>query len=270
VRHEQKRGKVVLVRHTAVAARYAGLCYGQSDVELSSLGQAQSLELATALARLPVARVIHSGLQRTKFLAEKLGVLLGIAPECSESVRERSFGAWELRDWEEIYRLTGDEMLRMVTEPATYRPGGGETTNEMRDRVVAFVNSLDETGVIVIVTHGGPIAAVAGTHQRLPLSEWLALIPPLGGTVTIEDKTNDVVVGSGWKAKLPDHSTHKYLKALMAPWRIIRAAPPAPPVRGPPGLLQEVRDLLGGATSSAAFCCLSVERFSGSSEWLTV
>jgi broad specificity phosphatase PhoE len=76
-------------------------------------------------------------------------------------------------------------MLRMLTDPVTYRPGGGETTLEMRNRVTDFVASLPRLGVIVLVTHGGPIAAVSGTLQKHPVSDWASLIPTLGEYITI-------------------------------------------------------------------------------------
>jgi broad specificity phosphatase PhoE len=48
----------------------------------------------------------------------------------------------------------------MFTAPEDFRPGGGETTAELSTRSVAAWHALPEQGLVVVVTHGGPIAAV--------------------------------------------------------------------------------------------------------------
>jgi len=101
-------GTLILVRHTAVAERYASVCYGRSDVELSREGTRHSRELAEQLAVRPVTRVVHSGLKRAAILAEALAERLGIAAECSPSLQERDFGDWELLRWSDIHRRCGE------------------------------------------------------------------------------------------------------------------------------------------------------------------
>ena len=74
----------------------------------------------------------------------------------------------------------------MISEPATFRPGGGETTLEMRDRVLSWQQSIPRDGLTVAVTHGGPIAALLGTLRNLPVAGWVDLIPAEGTWVEIE------------------------------------------------------------------------------------
>lgn len=181
--------RILLVRHCEVDERYKPLCYGQSDVELSELGIQNSAQLAHRLAAemrgasMAKKFVHHSGLSRSRLLAETLAQLLGITAEVSHLLRERNYGAWELRCWEELYAETGDAMLGTIREPATWRPPGGETTFAMRDRVLSWYNALPADGFIVAVTHGGPIAALLGTKRGLSVDAWLRLIPTVG-TIT--------------------------------------------------------------------------------------
>ena len=63
-------GELILIRHAAVSERYHGRCYGRSDVELSLAGERHSEELSQFFATRPVSRILHSGLQRTRFLAD--------------------------------------------------------------------------------------------------------------------------------------------------------------------------------------------------------
>lgn len=177
---------LLLIRHPQVDRRLEGICYGRSDVALSDEGRQQSFRLARRFARLPIGNIFHSGLQRTTFLAAHLGVLTGIPPQRSDALAERDFGSWELQTWDEIYRREGDAMLKMITEPDAFRPGGGETTSELADRVWNWYRERQTSGLTVAVTHGGPIAACLGRHRRLPIAEWAKLIPACGTHVWMD------------------------------------------------------------------------------------
>jgi broad specificity phosphatase PhoE len=177
---------LILVRHGPVADRYLGLCYGRSDVELSPQGEVRSRELAETLAALPIDRIIHSGLARTSYLAGHLGDRLGMPTFRAEALRERDFGCWELRPWDDLYREYGEVILKTVSEPGTFRPGAGETTYELRNRVLDWFRGIPRNGLSVAVTHGGPIAVLLGTLGDLPVEAWPGLIPPQGQWVSID------------------------------------------------------------------------------------
>jgi broad specificity phosphatase PhoE len=172
--------ELLLVRHTAVAKQYQTVCYGASDVELSPAGKLHADQLANELAERPIARIIHSGLQRTRYLAERLADRLSLPLEEQPKFRERNFGSWELRPWEEIYNETGDDMLKMISEPDNFRPGGAETTREFSDRIQSAIAEIDPDGLTIVIAHGGPIAALRGMQQQKPIADWLTLIPAYG------------------------------------------------------------------------------------------
>ncbi len=180
-----KGSRLILIRHGEVDHRYRGVCYGQSDIGLSPRGEQQSQDLVERLADVVVTQIVHSGLTRTQQLAELLSMRLGVSPSCCEALKERHYGDWELKNWDEIFAEHGDDMNRLITEPATYRPSGGETTYELRDRVVAWYQQLHAKQVTIAVTHGGPIAALLGTLQKRPVAEWLNLIPDVGSLTVI-------------------------------------------------------------------------------------
>jgi broad specificity phosphatase PhoE len=179
---------LVLVRHAPVAERYRSLCYGRSDVELDETGLHMSRAVARQLAPYSHADIVHSGLLRTRVIAEFLAAECDVKPRCCPELQERDFGEWEMRPWNALFAAHGDEMLRMVTEPETFRPGGGETTLEMRDRVVGWCDALPEDRLTIAITHGGPIAALLGTWRNLPVAEWIGLIPACGETIWVEGR----------------------------------------------------------------------------------
>jgi broad specificity phosphatase PhoE len=178
---------VLLVRHPPVADDYRGVCYGSTDVPLGGDGPARVREIvADLLAHGPITHLFHSGLARCAAVADAVAVSSGVTPVADVRLRERCFGTWELRRWEDIHADTGDAMMGMVTDPGVWRPPGGETTFELRDRVLDWYAELPDAGRIVAVTHGGPIAALVGTLLQLPATEWLRMIPRCGAIVPLE------------------------------------------------------------------------------------
>ena len=174
--------QVLLVRHTEVARAWKGRCYGQSDMGLSRAGAAHARELAGALAGWRPERVVHSGLRRAAILGESVAALAGVVPQADTAWQERDFGCWEGRSWASIYRETGSAMDGMIDDPDGFRPGGGETTTAFAARALTAFHGLPGERTMVI-THGGPIAAIAGSLKGLPPRDWLALVPALGGSL---------------------------------------------------------------------------------------
>lgn len=173
---------VLLVRHTKVARAWHARCYGASDVPLSREGRAAIAELAARLAAERPRWVIHSGLIRTCLLAERVAKLAGCQLDENAAWRERDFGSWEGMSWNAIYRHSGNAMDGMIDAPDDFRPGGGETTSELATRTARAWESLPG-GNGIVITHGGPIAALLGQRRRLPVTAWPHLVPAQGGVV---------------------------------------------------------------------------------------
>jgi broad specificity phosphatase PhoE len=162
---------VLLVRHTEVRLSWKHRCYGRSDVALSRTGRRHALELAARLAQEPITTIIHSGLARAALLAGLLAKLKHVEPIIESRWRERDFGEWEGRTWNAIWRETGNAMDGMLSSPRHFRPGGGETTSELAERSIAAWRALPRAGLVVVITHGGPIAAVRAMRAGAPLGD---------------------------------------------------------------------------------------------------
>ncbi len=175
---------VLLVRHTQVAMRWQGRCYGQSDMGLSRAGAIHAQEVAQSVADWRPDMVIHSGLTRARILADHIGRRTGLRPLAMPIWQERDFGSWEGQSWAAIFRATGNAMDGMIDAPAHFRPGGGETTVELSQRAMAAFAALP-IGRIAVITHGGPIAAILGTINGLPVKDWPSLVPQPGATVAL-------------------------------------------------------------------------------------
>ncbi|WP_017671488.1 histidine phosphatase family protein [Blastomonas sp. AAP53] len=176
--------QVLLVRHTQVALAWRGRCYGHSDMGLSRAGAAHARILARQLAQWAPDVVLHSGLRRTRILAEAIAAFTGLPAQADPAWMERDFGDWEGRSWAAIWRETGNAMDGMIDDAEAYRPGDGETTMEMAARAIAAWQSLPARRALVI-THGGPIAAIIATRQGTPVTDWPRLVPATGACLEL-------------------------------------------------------------------------------------
>ncbi len=178
-------GWLLMVRHTDVHDNLRGVCYGASDVELSPEGIAHIETLKLDLAVLQPTHVVHSGLSRTRQLAEAVALKLNLQPNYDPRITEFNFGEWELRRWEEIH-AEGHDIARLIHEPATFSGPGGETLHAMRDRVLAWYGELPKHARILAVSHGGPISVLVGTLADAPPHAWPTLVPACGEHIRID------------------------------------------------------------------------------------
>ena len=183
--------RLFLQRHPPVDLRYKGICYGAADVELAPGWESLADTVIDGWSEGLPDRVIHSDVSRTRDPAEYAGRRWNIPVGSDPRLREVSLGAWELRSWDAIYAETGSTMDRILAEPDSFAPPDGETLFVLRDRVMAAITDLARQAPVanwsslLIVTHGGPIAAIRGTLAGQPAKDWPALIPACGEIVSL-------------------------------------------------------------------------------------
>ena len=178
--------RLLLLRHTAVAPRWAGTCYGRHDVGLGLAGRRHAQYLAATLELDGFRRVVASPARRARLLGGLLARRLATRLEIEPRLAERDFGAWERRSWDAIWQETGSAMDGMIESPGAFRPGGGETTDELAARVRAWFDALPGTCAVVAVAHGGPIAALVGGLAGEPPRDWLRRVPAPGEGLLLE------------------------------------------------------------------------------------
>ncbi|HSB30940.1 MAG TPA: histidine phosphatase family protein [Candidatus Sulfobium mesophilum] len=105
-----------------------------------------------------LSAVYCSDLSRAVKSAEIIAAPYGLAPVKMPELRERSFGIWEGMTFTEIKEQFPDEFEAWADNPVAHSPVGGESTLEVKERVV---KALDEIltrhagGNIAIIAHGG-------------------------------------------------------------------------------------------------------------------
>lgn len=146
-------------------------------------------DLVERLSRFQPDFIIHSGLSRTRQIAESLAQRLNLEATAEPLWRERDFGQWEGLSWQHIWRETGHAMDGMMSDPAGFHPGQtGETTVEMVRRTWAAMRQIPATKRTIVIGHGGPIAAARLLADRLRFEHLAKLIVPTASHVCINSK----------------------------------------------------------------------------------
>jgi alpha-ribazole phosphatase len=102
--------------------------------------------------------VYCSDLSRAIRSAGIIAETYGLTPVKIPGLRERSFGAWEGMTFTEIKEKFPAEFEAWALNPLRHSPVGGETTEEVKERVVKALDLLlrnHEGDSIAVVAHGG-------------------------------------------------------------------------------------------------------------------
>ena len=163
------RGLIYAARHPRPALS-ARICLGRTDVPPAESAEAGAEAL---LARLslpdwePLARIVSSPLRRAREVAQALARLTGARLHADDRLTDTEFAAWEGRAWTAIPRA---ELDAWAADPLGYRPGGGESLQQVLDRVrrawTGLASSADAT---LVVTHAAPIRCLLHVAQSVPL-----------------------------------------------------------------------------------------------------
>ncbi|HAF00865.1 MAG TPA: alpha-ribazole phosphatase [Methylophilaceae bacterium] len=157
--------KLTLVRHTALQVS-AGICYGQSDIDVAATFHEEIQRLQHKLANTSFHGVYASPLQRCSKLALALN-MTQVAHD--ERLKELHFGDWEMQAWDDIPRNVFDDWAQNY---ASVAPPNGETFSELQQRGIAFLNDMLQAHAgheVLVITHGGMIRALIAHVLNMPL-----------------------------------------------------------------------------------------------------
>jgi probable phosphoglycerate mutase len=155
--------QILFIRHGETDWNRIKRIQGHIDIPLATTGIEQAQRLAQRLAdeaaqgkRLDA--IYSSDLQRAQQTAQPIATALGLPLQLREGLRERSYGAFEGYDRDQIAERYPDEFEYWQTRDGGFAPPDGES---MR----AFYHRVMETVTPIVAAHpGGRIACVA--HGR--------------------------------------------------------------------------------------------------------
>lgn len=195
--------RLVLLRHGETDHNAGLRMQGQLDVGLNARGREQAATVARKLASLHPELVISSDLARAADTAAAVAAAAGLDVHHDVRLRETLLGQWQGLTHTEVEEHTpgGFPVWR---SDALYRPPGGETRVEVAERGAAVVDELpDGPATVVLVAHGGLVAAVTARLLELPVARW-AVIGGLGNTRWAELVPRVVDGRAGWRLEAWD------------------------------------------------------------------
>ena len=179
--------RLVMLRHGQTDFNLGSRMQGQLDTDLSELGRAQAVAAAEVLGKLQPLRIVSSDLRRAYHTAVMLGERTGLQVRVDQRLRETHLGDWQGLTHTQVDAEAPGARLAW-REDATWAPHGGESRVGVAARSVPLVAELvsgepewgdagEPERPVVLVAHGGLIAALSAAVLKLPVANW----PILGG-----------------------------------------------------------------------------------------
>jgi probable phosphoglycerate mutase len=178
-----------MLRHGQTEYNAGRRMQGQLDTDLSELGREQAGVAAEALAKHQPLRIVSSDLRRALDTAVALGERSGVRVEVDPRLRETHLGDWQGLTHLEVDAAAPGARLAW-RDDARWAPHGGESRVDVAARSRPLVAELvagqpewgsdrhgEQDRPVVLVAHGGLIAALTADLLGLPVDNW----PVLGG-----------------------------------------------------------------------------------------
>lgn len=178
--------RLVMLRHGQTEYNAGSRMQGQLDTDLTELGRAQASAAAEILAKRQPLLIVSSDLRRAYDTATALGERSGLPVEVDTRLRETHLGDWQGLTHTDVDGIAPGARLAW-RDDARWAPHGGESridvANRSRPLVAELVDNHPEWGIdepdrpVVLVAHGGLIAALTAALLDIPVDNW----PILGG-----------------------------------------------------------------------------------------
>ncbi len=179
--------RLVMLRHGQSEFNAESRMQGQLDTVLSDLGRIQAVTVAEQLSKLQPLLIVSSDLRRAYDTAVVLGEYTGLPVRVDVRLRETHLGDWQGSTRAEV-DAAAPGARRAWRADARWAPHGGESRVDVARRSTPLITELvageprwgaadEPERPVVLVAHGGLIAALTAALLRLPVDNW----PVLGG-----------------------------------------------------------------------------------------
>jgi len=180
---------LLLVRHGNTKGNSAARFWGHTDVELNATGTAQAERLADRLAGEKIDSIYCSTLRRAsataKIIASRHQIEVATCPELLET----NFGRVEGLTFNEIGHRYPELVSAWPTREPSFRFPGGESVNDLNQRVVKFYDLLkkhtpEET--VLVVAHSGVLRLLLCHLLQIDIWHWRQLRIDLASLSIVE------------------------------------------------------------------------------------
>ena len=160
---------LTLLRHAQSSANLKGVLAGRIEgISLSPAGLEQAQQLANSLSTTNFSSIYVSPLQRCQETVAPLLKAKKQRANKSREIIEMDYGMWSGKKLSLLAKKK--EWASIQSAPSHFRFPQGESFEEMRSRVIAFIESKRlDGGEILVVTHGDVIKVVLAHYLGTPL-----------------------------------------------------------------------------------------------------
>lgn len=154
------RAVLIVARHGETDWNTQSRIQGHLDTPLSDKGLEQAHALAQRLCSESLAAVYASDLARASRTAQAVSVACGLELRLDPRLRERRFGLFEGATYAEAQVNWPDEWALWAQRQPWHAVPGGESTLQVRDRVVSCLSEIVVRHAgqrVLVVSHGGVI-----------------------------------------------------------------------------------------------------------------
>lgn len=172
--------QLVLLRHGQTDYNATRRMQGQLDTDLSDLGRKQAAVVAEVVAGLDPLAIVSSDLRRAYDTATAIGDRAGLPVQIDSRLRETHLGEWQGLTHTDVDTAAPGARAAWRAD-ATWAPPAGESRLDVAARSTRVVDELldkyEDWGErpIVLVAHGGLIAALTAALLDLPVDRWPVL-----------------------------------------------------------------------------------------------
>ena len=164
--------RITAIRHGETAWNVNTRIQGQLDIGLNKTGRWQAHRVALALAGESIKAIYSSDLLRAWDTAVSISNATGLPVQTVEGLRERGFGVFEGKTFQEVEALWPEQALRWRKREPAFEPEGGESLLRFRERITQTMQMLAAPHPgeqIVMVAHGGVMDVLyrAATRQEI-------------------------------------------------------------------------------------------------------
>lgn len=195
--------RLILLRHGQTEYNADSRMQGQLDTDLSELGRTQAKSAGPVIADRRPLTIVSSDLRRAYFTAVAVGDAAGLPVLTDTRLRETHLGEWQGLTHHEVDERTPGVRSAWRAD-ATLAPPGGESRIDVANRSLPVVHELLDTHPdwaerpVVLVAHGGLIAALTAALLDLPIDRW-AVLGGLGNTSWVQLSGHGDVKSIEWR-----------------------------------------------------------------------
>ncbi|MFH2125351.1 MAG: histidine phosphatase family protein [Pseudomonadota bacterium] len=152
--------RLYLWRHPEVRGGADGVVFGHTDVALSRTGTKQLKGIVDYMKGKKVGAVYCSDLQRSLLVAEAVGRVQDPRrkPMAREDLRELSLGDWEGLSYKTLEKDYPEEMEARWKDLAGYRIPGGESLEDLAERIIPVFQDIigeNQGREVCVIGHAG-------------------------------------------------------------------------------------------------------------------